>query len=143
MRRWIAFVAVLYPRGWRDEFGEEFSALLDDVKPSWRVFRNVLGGAVRMQITEGTNWLRVAGCDGGCWRGCGWGIELYGGAALCVIGGDQRDSAGGSCAACVSGGASTTRRRARCGDGNHDTEPFEPSLTIINDPRLLLYTEEA
>ena len=61
MKRWIAFVAVLYPRSWRDEFGEEFGALLDDVKPSWRVFRNVLGGAIRMQITEGTNWMKVVG----------------------------------------------------------------------------------
>ena len=61
MKRWIAFVAVLYPRSWRDEFGDEFGALLDDVKPSWRVFRNVLGGAIQMQITEGTNWMKVAG----------------------------------------------------------------------------------
>jgi hypothetical protein len=59
MKRWIAFVAVLYPRSWRDEFGEEFGALLEDVKPSWRVFRNVLGGAIRMQITEGTSWVKV------------------------------------------------------------------------------------
>jgi hypothetical protein len=60
MKRWIAFVAMLYPRSWRDEFGEEFGALLDDVKPSWRVFTNVLGGAISMQITEGTSWLKVA-----------------------------------------------------------------------------------
>lgn len=61
MKRWIAFAATFYPRGWREEFGDEFGALLDDVKPSWRVFRNVLGGAIRMQITEGTNWLKLVG----------------------------------------------------------------------------------
>jgi capsular polysaccharide biosynthesis protein len=59
MKRWIAFVAVLYPRSWREEFGDEFAAVLNDVKPSWRVLTNVLGGALSMQITEGTNWLKV------------------------------------------------------------------------------------
>ena len=60
MKRWIALASVLYPRSWREEYGEEFSALLDDVRPRWRVFANVLGGAIRMQITNGTNWLKLA-----------------------------------------------------------------------------------
>lgn len=72
MKRLILLVAALYPRSWREEFGEEFSALLDDVKPRWRVFANVLGGAIRMQMTMGKNWLKlvvamavVAGIIGG------------------------------------------------------------------------------
>jgi len=56
MRRWIALAAGLYPRGWREEYGEEFRALLDDVKPGWRVFANVLRGALTMQIAKGTEW---------------------------------------------------------------------------------------
>ncbi len=60
MKRWISLAAVLYPRSWREEYGAEFSALLDDVRPRWRVFANVLGGAIRMQITNGTNWLTLA-----------------------------------------------------------------------------------
>jgi LPS O-antigen subunit length determinant protein (WzzB/FepE family) len=60
MKRWIALAAVLYPRSWRAEYGAEFSALLDDVRPRWRVFASVLGGAIRMQITNGTNWLKLA-----------------------------------------------------------------------------------
>ncbi len=60
MKRWIALASALYPRGWRQEYGEEFSALLDDVRPRWRVFANVLGGAIGMQITNGTNWLKLA-----------------------------------------------------------------------------------
>ncbi len=59
MKRWIQLIAALYPRSWREEFGEEFDALLDDVKPSWRVFANVFGGAITMQMTEGTNWQKV------------------------------------------------------------------------------------
>ncbi len=60
MKRWIRLAAVLYPRSWREEYGTEFSALLDDVRPRWRVFANVLGGAIRMQISRGTNWLKLA-----------------------------------------------------------------------------------
>jgi len=60
MKRWIARVAAFYPRSWRAEYGEEFGALLDDVKPGWRVFVNVLGGAIKMQMTTGANWLKLA-----------------------------------------------------------------------------------
>ena len=59
MKRWIALAVALYPRSWRGQYGEEFGALLDDVKPGWRVLGNVLGGAIKMQLTTGTNWLRV------------------------------------------------------------------------------------
>ena len=60
MRRWIRIAAALYPRNWREQYGPEFAALLDDVKPGWRVFANVIGGAIRMQLTTG-NWLKLAG----------------------------------------------------------------------------------
>ena len=59
MKRWIARVAALYPRSWREEYGAEFDALLDEIKPAWRVFANVLGGALKMHLTTGTNWLKL------------------------------------------------------------------------------------
>ena len=59
MRPWITVAAALYPRAWREEFGQEFDALLDDVRPGWRVFANVLGGAITMQMTNGTNLLKI------------------------------------------------------------------------------------
>jgi uncharacterized protein involved in exopolysaccharide biosynthesis len=59
MRRWIELAASVYPRGWRDEYGEEFSALLDDVSPGWRVFANVLRGAIAMQIDKGVRWTTI------------------------------------------------------------------------------------
>jgi hypothetical protein len=60
MKSWIALAAALYPRSRREQYGEEFGTLLDDVKPGWRVFANVLGGAIKMQVTTGNNWLKLA-----------------------------------------------------------------------------------
>jgi hypothetical protein len=64
MRRWIELAAALYPRSWREEYGEEFRGLLEEVRPSWRVLGNVLRGAVTMQLTRNTNWLKLAGAMG-------------------------------------------------------------------------------
>ena len=61
MKRWIRFVALFYPRGWREEFGEEFDSVLDEVRPGWRVFGNVLKGAVAMRISEGAGWMKLVG----------------------------------------------------------------------------------
>ena len=55
---WIALAAALYPKNWRQEYGDEFAALLDDTKPGWRVFANALGGAIAMQIAKGTSSLK-------------------------------------------------------------------------------------
>jgi hypothetical protein len=60
MRRWIHLAAALYPRSWRAEYGEEFDALLDEMRPSWRVLRNVFGGAIAMQLTKGMTWWKLA-----------------------------------------------------------------------------------
>ena len=59
MKRWISLAAALYPRSWRELYGTEFDALLDDVKPRWRVFANVLGGAITMQMKNGTSWMKL------------------------------------------------------------------------------------
>jgi succinoglycan biosynthesis transport protein ExoP len=58
MRRWIELAAALYPARWRQEYGEEFWGVLDNVQPNWRTFGNVLWGAIVMQITKGTGWLK-------------------------------------------------------------------------------------
>jgi len=76
MKRWIAFVATLYPRSWREEFGAEFGALLDDVRPCWRVFANVLGGALKMQMTTGTNWLKLAAATAIAGVIVAWGLSF-------------------------------------------------------------------
>jgi hypothetical protein len=61
MRRWIAFAAKLYPRPWRERYGPEFDALMQDVEPDWRELANVLGGAVKMQLKSGRAYWKLAG----------------------------------------------------------------------------------
>lgn len=50
MRRWIRLAVGLYPSGWRNRYGAEFGALLEDIGPSWRDFWDVLRGAIEMQV---------------------------------------------------------------------------------------------
>ena len=61
MRRWLALSAKLYPRAWRQRYGVEFDALMEDVEPGWRQFADVLGGAVRMQMKSQTAYLKLVG----------------------------------------------------------------------------------
>jgi hypothetical protein len=61
MRRWIGLAADLYPGNWRERYGEEFDALLDDLNPDWREFTDVLRGALRMQMTNASTYLKLAG----------------------------------------------------------------------------------
>ena len=67
MRRWIEWAAALYPARWREEYGEEFDGLLEQLKPNLRTFGNVLWGALAMQVKNGTGWMKaiaVAGASG-------------------------------------------------------------------------------
>lgn len=58
MRRVIALIASLYPRSWRERYGEEFAALLDDVAPSPRAALNTFRGALFMHIrTWSRGWI--------------------------------------------------------------------------------------
>ena len=52
MRRLLRAAARLYPRAWRDRYGEEFDALIDDVTPRWRDVVSIVTGALIMQITR-------------------------------------------------------------------------------------------
>ena len=76
MKRWIALVAKLYPRSWREEFGEEFDALLDDVRPRWRVFVDILGGAIAMQLTERSNGLKLVASTAIAGTILAWGLSF-------------------------------------------------------------------
>jgi len=59
MRRWMLLAVKLYPRTWRERYGEEFQALLEDVNPGWRELADVAGGALKMQITHGITPLKT------------------------------------------------------------------------------------
>src|SRR5580698_7809554 len=53
----IRFGARMYPRAWRERYGREFEALLDDTGADGRIAADVIAGAVLMQIQR---WKRVA-----------------------------------------------------------------------------------
>jgi hypothetical protein len=54
--RILLLLARLYPRSWKQRYGEEFEALLEDVNPRWWDALDVLKGAATMQITR---WMVV------------------------------------------------------------------------------------
>jgi len=46
----IRIAAKMYPEAWRNRYGEEFEALLDDTGVNWRIAFDVLTGAALMQV---------------------------------------------------------------------------------------------
>jgi hypothetical protein len=50
MNRLFRLAVRLYPSWWRQRYAREFEALLEDVKPGWREWFNVISGALTMQI---------------------------------------------------------------------------------------------
>jgi hypothetical protein len=52
MKLLLRAAARLYPRAWRDRYGAEFDALIDEVTPRWRHLVNVVVGALIMQISR-------------------------------------------------------------------------------------------
>jgi len=51
MNKWLRLVARLYPASWRQRYGAEFDALLDDTRAGWRDVLNVFYGAMIMQVS--------------------------------------------------------------------------------------------
>lgn len=50
MRCVARFFVRLYPASWRERYGEEFEALIEDSPPGWRATFDVVKGAVRMRL---------------------------------------------------------------------------------------------
>jgi hypothetical protein len=51
MRTFIRWAARLYPKAWRERYGAEFDALLDDISPSLGDLCDVLGNVLRVRVT--------------------------------------------------------------------------------------------
>jgi hypothetical protein len=49
MRRLVRNLIRLYPANWRERYGDEFEALLEDSSPGWSAVFDLLKGAVKMQ----------------------------------------------------------------------------------------------
>jgi hypothetical protein len=58
MRQLIRWTARLYPAVWRERYGGELDALIEDIQPQCQDLFNVLLGALRMQMTT-WNYLKV------------------------------------------------------------------------------------
>jgi hypothetical protein len=52
MKRWVRWVAALYPARWRKRYGAEFDALIEDANPRWKDFFDILRGALEMQMAS-------------------------------------------------------------------------------------------
>ena len=140
MRRWIGLAAALYPREWRAEFGEEFRAVLDDVKPSSRVFANVLRGAIEMRMVNGSNWAKLVAAMAVVGAVVGFGVSYrspvyLSSATISVtpVADPVRPTS-----------AEELRQRAVERVERMKTEMLSRAelSSIINDPRLILYYAE-
>jgi hypothetical protein len=60
MRRILKHLILLYPKPWRNRYGNEFDALLDAIPPTWPALLDVLKGAIKMQMKFGKLWKAVA-----------------------------------------------------------------------------------
>jgi hypothetical protein len=52
MKRAIRAAAWIYPKRWRERYGDEFEALIEDAHGDWRALVDVLKGAVKMQFSR-------------------------------------------------------------------------------------------
>ena len=53
MRRFVRRIANLYPPRWRERYGSEFEALLEDASLTWRDLLDVAVGALRYASKPG------------------------------------------------------------------------------------------
>jgi len=53
------FAVRIYPRAWRERYGEEFDALLKEIDPDWRDQLNVIGSAMKMRFMSSGLWKLV------------------------------------------------------------------------------------
>lgn len=61
MKRRIAqWLMLVYPAAWRERYGEEFAALVEDSRPGWRGLADIARGAVAMRLASPPSLMRVA-----------------------------------------------------------------------------------
>lgn len=76
-RRMIAFAARLYPAQWRERYGEEFAATMEQMRePGWAVLWDVGRGALKMQFQYRSQLIRVAAMCGAAGLAITWGLSL-------------------------------------------------------------------
>lgn len=58
----LSWLLQLYPRQWRERYGEEFEALLEDTNATWSQIPDILWEALKMRIIA-INWRLLAACS--------------------------------------------------------------------------------
>ncbi|MBM3797139.1 MAG: hypothetical protein FJW31_24520 [Acidobacteria bacterium] len=76
IRRLLSLAVYLYPLAWRDRYGDEFNATLEDMPaPRWAAVWNVIQGALTMQAKSNgaivTRMMTVWGIAGTVLAGLG------------------------------------------------------------------------
>jgi hypothetical protein len=77
MKKLVRFAAKFYPFCWRQRYGAEFDALLDDTRSGWRDCLDVFCGALMMRISMWSFWnISVAFCLGGLILAAGFALRM-------------------------------------------------------------------
>ena len=77
MKTLMRWAVLLYPAAWRERYGAEFEALLEDVGPSGGDLWNVVRGAMAMQMTTWNFGKLLAACAlAGAVLAGGWSLTL-------------------------------------------------------------------
>ena len=61
MKRHLLLAARLYPRAWRERYGAEFEALVEDVRPTWRNVADIYAGALKTHMKIAGSYWQFAG----------------------------------------------------------------------------------
>jgi hypothetical protein len=60
MKRWMWLAVRLYPQAWRERYGDEFAALVEDVQPGLREFADVVLGALKMHMLTANTYVKLS-----------------------------------------------------------------------------------
>ncbi len=84
MRPLLKGLILLYPKSWRNRYGREFGAFLDEVPPTWPTLFDVLGGTLKMQLKSGNLWKAAVAAAA---------VALVAGVTFSVLPGEYRSEA--------------------------------------------------
>jgi LPS O-antigen subunit length determinant protein (WzzB/FepE family) len=139
MRGAARFLIQLYPATWRQRYGEEFQALVEDSAPSFSAYFDLMKGAIKMRLTTPSFpklalMLSVAGML------AGWGISFlvaptYISQATLQIASKQVSETTGKPTV-------NQELTERIGQMQQEILSRTSLSSIITDPRLNLYREE-
>src|SRR3954469_9147014 len=76
MNRRMWWALRVYPAAWRERYASEFAALLEDVKPGWREWGDVVRGGLKMRVTWNLGTVMTVCGVLGAAVACGFALRL-------------------------------------------------------------------